>query len=231
MYAGGSGGGGVGRRREAIPGVMSTGHVSERSAPSGRARKSLERARAVLRSPADILTGLRLVMTPFLWVIAALHLTTLLGAGVAVAASTDVADGYIARRTGRSTEFGSRFDSIADHLLTTSTAIWLVWLRPDFFREQMVPLVLWACLAAGSLLIGWVRFRRIGDVHLYSAKAAGTLGYIFAVWLLMFGSYPQQLFAVVIAVCYFAAVETSVALLGPEVNSRMRSLLFGFPRS
>jgi phosphatidylglycerophosphate synthase len=181
--------------------------------PKVEAPKQARNRERALGTAANQMTTLRLFMIPLLWVVAALGKPAHLGIGVAVAGSTDVLDGYLARRSGQTTAFGSRLDSIADHLLTLSTALWLLWLRPDFVREQLLALLLWGALGVLVLLVGWARFRRLGDLHLYSAKLAGTAGYLFAIWLLIFGSYHPAVFAVVIGLCYFSALESLVALL------------------
>lgn len=166
-----------------------------------------------IRSAADRLTALRLALLPVLWVLALLRLPVLLGVGVAIAGLTDMLDGYLARRSHQSTPFGSRFDSIADHLLSASMLIWLLWLRPHFFRQQLPLLLLWAAFALSVLLVGWVRFRRFGDLHLYSSKAAAILGNLFGISLLILGTYSPPIFYAVLAVCSVAAVETLIALL------------------
>lgn len=154
------------------------------------------------------LTRLRLAAIPLLWILAIAGETTWLAVGLMIAAITDVADGAIARHYHRTTALGSRLDSIADHTLTASTALWLVWLRPDFVAEQLPLLSAWVALGLTALLVGWVRFRRIGDLHLYSAKIAGTLGYLFAVWLLLFGTYSVTVFHLVIGMSILASTET-----------------------
>ena len=164
-------------------------------------------------SAADSLTALRLALLPVLWGFALLDLPMWLGIGVAVAASTDMLDGFLARRARQSTPFGSHFDSIADHLLSASLMIWLVWLRPDFIREQLPLLMLWAGLGLLVLAVGWLRFRRFADLHLYSAKLAAAVGVLFGISLLVFGNYSQPVFYGVIAVCYLAAAETLALLL------------------
>lgn len=160
----------------------------------------------------DRLTRLRLGLVPLLWAVALAGEAAWLGVGVAVAAFTDVIDGPIARHYGRATARGSRLDSLADHALTASTALWLLWLRPEFVAEQLPLLAAWAALGAAALAVAWIRFRRFGDVHLYSAKAAGTLGYLFAIWLLITGTYREPVFHLVIAVCFAAAAETLVVV-------------------
>lgn len=159
------------------------------------------------------ITTLRLVALPLLWVLAAVGARPWLAAGLAIAALTDVADGIIARLSGTTTTFGSRLDSIADHLLTGSTIIWLLWLRPDFFARERVTLTAWLILGTISLLVGWVKFRRIGGLHLYSAKVAGVAGYLLAIWLLFSTSYPRWVFFTVMGLASLAALETMAVFL------------------
>ena len=74
----------------------------------------------------DALTLARLMSVPILWIIALVRGPFWLGIGLAAAAFTDVLDGQIARRSHRTTARGSQLDSIADHVLTASTVLWLV---------------------------------------------------------------------------------------------------------
>jgi phosphatidylglycerophosphate synthase len=161
----------------------------------------------------NLLSAFRLAALLPLWILAGLGEATWLGVGVAVAAFTDVLDGFVARRTGTITSFGSRLDSVADHLLSASLLLWLLWLRPEFFSREYVLLLTWAALGAITLLIGWLRFRRFGGLHLYSAKVAGTLGYLFAIWLLLTGEYRQPVFLFVLVVAFIAMLETLVIFL------------------
>jgi phosphatidylglycerophosphate synthase len=172
------------------------------------------------------LTTLRLALIPPLWLLALLGYPVVVGVVLFVAATTDVLDGYLARRGGLVTEFGSRFDSVADHLLTASTAVWLLMLRPEVFREQRALLLVWLILGAAALLVGWLRFGRVGALHLYSAKAAGVLGYGFAIYLLVFGSYPQPFFYLVLAACLLGSAETLlVHLTRDRVNEHIGSII------
>jgi cardiolipin synthase (CMP-forming) len=172
------------------------------------------------------LTVARIALLPALWLLAARGETFWLGLGVAVAASTDVLDGALARALGATSPLGSRLDSIADHLLIASVAFWIAWLRPEFVAEQLPLLALWAAIGTAALAVGWLRFRRFGDLHLYSAKAAGTMGFLFAIGLLLFDSYSPGLFYLVIAVCLAASVETLLVFLThAAVDERIGSIL------
>lgn len=202
---------------------------SDGAAP--HARETDPEVRANLWSPIpNRITTLRLAALPLLWVMAALGETAWLAAGLAVAALTDVADGVIARLSGTTTTFGSRLDSIADHLLTGSTIVWLLWLRPDFFARERATLTAWLILGIVSLLVGWVKFRRIGGLHLYSAKVAGVAGYLLAIWLLFSASYPRWIFFTVIGLASLAALETmAVFLTRREVDETIGSIFLPRP--
>jgi phosphatidylglycerophosphate synthase len=184
--------------------------------------------RALWSTLPNRITTLRFAALPILWLLAGLRETSLLAIGLLLAALTDVIDGFVARRTGTATPLGSRLDSVADHLLTASTVLWLVLLRPDFFVRERVALLAWATLAITVLIVGWIRFRRIGGLHLYSAKVAGTAGYLFAIWLLFAASYPPIAFYLVLGLATVAAAETLIVfLVASRVDEHAGSILTG----
>lgn len=170
------------------------------------------RERAPMRLPANQLSALRLALIPVLWVLAVGERPAAAGAVLVLAALTDVADGIAARTTHTVTRFGSALDSVADHLLAASTAGCLVLLRPDFVREQLVPLGAWALLGLATLAYGWVRHRRIGNLHLYSAKLAGVVAYAFAATLFFFPGYSRTFFGTALVLAFVGAGETLLVL-------------------
>jgi phosphatidylglycerophosphate synthase len=177
-------------------------------------------------TPADSLTLLRLLATPVLWVLAYLQLTVHLGIGLALAGLTDVVDGPVARWTGRASPYGSQLDSLADILLMGSIIAWIAWLHPAFFRDNLAPLLVWVVIGVAAVVATWVRLRRIGNLHLYSAKVAGVVGYVFAVWLFVLGDYSPLFFAVAVGLAIVASTETLlVALIRDRADERVRSIL------
>ena len=164
--------------------------------------------RSPMRLLANQLTATRLALIPVLWGLALLRRPVLLGAVLVLAALTDVLDGLVARRTRTTTRFGGAFDSVADHLLAASTVAFIVLLKPDFVREQRLPLVAWALFGLATLAYGWVRHRRLGNLHLYSAKLAGVAGYAFAAALFLLPAYSPPFFAVAVALAFLATAET-----------------------
>ena len=98
-------------------------------------------------------------------------------------------------------------------MLTLSTVAWLFMLRPAFITENRTVLSIWLALGALTLLVGVVRFRRIGDLHLRSAKVAGVVAHLFVLFLLLTGTYSRVVFAAVMALCYIATSEALLVML------------------
>jgi phosphatidylglycerophosphate synthase len=161
----------------------------------------------------DALTRARLYAVPLLWVLALLRLPVPLGIGAAAAAFTDVLDGVAARRLGIASRRGGALDSAADLLLSGSLLAWIVLLRPEFVREEAVPLLAWAAFAAIVLVAGWVRFRQVGNLHLLSAKVAGFSAYAFGILLLVTGGYDRRVLAAVLALLWIASAETLLVIV------------------
>jgi phosphatidylglycerophosphate synthase len=174
----------------------------------------------------NALTASRIAVLPLLWYFALAGATRPLAIGLALAASTDFFDGNLARILHARSELGSRLDSIADHLLSASVLVWLVLLRPEFFTRHATALIAWAIFGALTLAVGWARFRRIGDLHLYSAKAAMVLGYLFVVYLFYFDSYDPRVFTVVLTVAVIATAESLLVYLSrSDQEERIGSIL------
>jgi phosphatidylglycerophosphate synthase len=161
----------------------------------------------------DALTMARLAAIPVLWVLALLRMPEPLAIGATAAAITDVLDGMLARRLGVTSKRGGALDSLADHLLSTSLVAWLFLFCPRFFAVEGVGLLVWAGFALVVLAVGWMRFRQVGNLHLYSAKAAGVAGYGFGLLLLYTGDYSRPVWFVVLGMAYLGGIESLAVIL------------------
>lgn len=161
----------------------------------------------------DALTHARLLALPVLWALALLGMPAALAVAAAVAAFTDVLDGFLARRLGVASKKGGALDSMADHLLSISLVTWLFMLRPEFFREEWPTLMSWAVFALGVLGVGWLRYRQPVNLHLYSAKAAVFACYCLALWILGTGTYSRLLFDASIGLAWVGSTESLLMIL------------------
>jgi phosphatidylglycerophosphate synthase len=205
-------------------GGMRGGTREERTGGGGRG--SLAEVRRQLGTLPNQLTAARLALVPVLWGVALLGQPVWLGLGVMAASITDMLDGWLSRRWNQTSEFGARLDSVADHLLAISTTLWLVLLRPFFFREQRWPLIVWGAFSVLVLLVSWLKFRRFVNLHLYTSKVAVILAFLFGVPLLVLGRYNHAHFWITLAACTLAAVESLIVILTRDrVDENIGSIL------
>jgi phosphatidylglycerophosphate synthase len=138
---------------------------------------------------------------------------------LALAGISDAMDGFLARRSGLADAHGSRLDSVADNLILPSALIWLILLRRAALADNLILTFACATTYLGSLAVGWVKFRRLGDLHLYSSKVAGVLLYLLVVDVLLTTDYSRLLLYVAGAAFLASSVETLVVQVtasGPE---------------
>ena len=180
---------------------------------------------------ADALSGLRLLLIPVIWWVASLGDGRLVALGLLIAGASDFLDGYIARRLKQESTRGARLDSLADNLLLMSAAIWFELLHPEILRENAVVVTVTAGIYLSSLAVGWLKFRHLGNLHLYSSKVAGGLLYSFALATLVMGIYSPLLLWVAAIAFMVSSAETLLAqLLLSAVDENMGSLLLALKR-
>ncbi len=178
-----------------------------------------------LTSLPNLVTGLRLGSIPVIWAFAVAGNAVVVGAGVFFGWLTDALDGFLARALDAESAWGSRLDSLADTLLFVSALAWVAMLRPEFIQEHWLPLATWLAIGSAGYLMGWMRFRKIADTHLYSGKAANFVGLTFAAVLLIFDSYPPAVFYAVIAVCIWASTEMLLVFaISGRVDASIRTV-------
>lgn len=164
-------------------------------------------------------------MIPVLWAMYLYSTIHTLAIMLALAAITDVIDGHMARKLNMQTEYGSKLDSVADNLLALSVIFWTFRIYPGIFENHSSLIILWSVLLILSGLIGIVKFGRIGNLHLYSSKAAAVLSYLFVVHAYLF-QYSPALFYISITALIVSALEIIfIQILSTNVDEHMGSVL------
>lgn len=154
----------------------------------------------------NVLTLSRVACVPVLWALALLKMPLAFGFVLLFAGLTDVLDGFVARRLRIASTDGAKLDSFADNLISASIAFWLWLLLPAFVTTYAY----W-CIAAVasfvlSLLVGYAKYGRMIHYHLYAAKAAEVLVYVFAVHATFVGP-NGLLFFITVAVVIVSQLE------------------------
>lgn len=176
----------------------------------------------------NTLSIIRLLLVPVLWVLALLDMPRYVGAGLLLAGLSDALDGFIARRWRTASAYGSRLDSIADVSVIVSTVFWIALLMPGIILDHKMLVTVWVLLEASAILVGWIKFRRIANLHLYSSKAAGVIAYAFVIVAFIFG-YNEVLFYIALAALMVASAEAlTLELLCSRVDEHMKSIIHAY---
>jgi len=144
------------------------------------------------------ITLVRLLLVPVLWILAAMKLPTIFAIVFAIAGLTDWLDGYAARKLKQTSKFGIWFDSFADNIMSASAIFWIWMLVPTFLYENLIVIIILFALFLGSLGIGFLKYGKMVDYHLYSDKAAAVFLYVFIVHALLLE--PNQIFLYITAI-------------------------------
>ena len=177
-----------------------------------------------MRHVPNLLTATRLALIVVLWGFALTGNALAVGVGLAFAFGTDFADGYLARRLGVVSPFGSRFDSFVDGLVAPSAIAWLLMLEPDVVHEHLLLAALWVVVTYTSLAVGLVRHRRFANLHLRSAKVSCVAQYAFLVDVFVSESYSPLLLYVAVGLGIASSTEALVLQLAfDDVDEKERS--------
>lgn len=92
---------------------------------------------------------------------------------------SDVLDGFLARRTGTTSEFGARLDSVADLLFYT---VMMIKILPTLAVRLPGEIWYWVggilILRLAAYLVAAVKFRRFASMHTYLNKLTGLFVFI-----------------------------------------------------
>jgi CDP-diacylglycerol--glycerol-3-phosphate 3-phosphatidyltransferase len=128
---------------------------------------------------------------------------------------SDIADGFIVRRTDSTSSLGAKLDSIAD-LVFTAAALYIFLPVLPYSGWMLYWVIGIAAVRLCSILIGFLKYRSFVILHTISNKAAGFILLLTPFMYLAFGLEIAAL--VVLIVASLSAVEEAV------INITSRSL-------
>jgi phosphatidylglycerophosphate synthase len=179
-----------------------------------------------LRYVPNQLTAVRLVLVPVLWALALDGQRLAVGIGLAICFWTDFGDGFLARRLGQASAWGSDFDSKVDSLIGPSALAWIVLFEPKTFLDNLWIAVAWLAVTYASTLVGVFKFRRMDNLHLQSARVAAVVQYAFIVDVFVAPPYEPILLYAAAGIGIVASLESLLLQLTQRhVREGMGSLL------
>ena len=121
---------------------------------------------------------------------------------------SDAIDGIVARKTGKVSDFGSKFDTVADFIFTAAVVIKII-------GALYIPLwfIIWiatiALIKIGCHLAGYIKYHEFRTIHSVLNKVSG--GIAFVVPLFIGCNYAWQSKAVaVIIICIFTTIAAII---------------------
>ncbi|HUF37964.1 MAG TPA: CDP-alcohol phosphatidyltransferase family protein [Anaerolineales bacterium] len=162
------------------------------------------------------ITAVRLLLVPLMWVFAVFQWPFFIGVGLILAGLTDILDGLAAKLLNQVSESGSKLDSVADFLVFLSAIIWIAMFRPEIISDHSTLASAAVLINLASLLVGWRKFRRFANLHLYSSKAAAAAAYIFFIHAFLIGDH-RGLFYLATGLYILSSIEALVLQLSRSV--------------
>jgi len=155
---------------------------------------------------ANVLTGIRILCgIPILFIPAFSELWYLF---YLLGGFTDAIDGTVARKMGTASEFGSKFDTVADFVFTLTVAI-KINCALSFPEWLIIWIVIIALVKICCHIAGYIKYHKFKTVHSVMNKICG--GTAFIIPLFIGGDCAWQAKAVVmIAICMFTSIAAIV---------------------
>ena len=156
----------------------------------------------------------RLVLAALLWIPALLRRPRVVAAGILLSAASDTADGAVARLQGGRSNYSRQIDAVADSAVMLSSLGWLAVARPGALRPLQRTILAIAAIASALLVIEWRRYRKLGALHIGSARAAAVVGHLYVLDLFWRGSASRAFLRLFQALTAGAMLESAWVILG-----------------
>lgn len=136
---------------------------------------------------ADWFSFYRVIAAPFLLLLIWLDQRSLFSWFLLISYSTDMIDGFLARKLKITSPRGSQLDSFGDQITLAVGIVGLLFFETDFMKENLI-LILVVFIPYGIQM--FIAFRKYGKAtafHTYLAKLSAITQGVFILWLMFFG--------------------------------------------
>lgn len=174
---------------------------------------------------ADVLTWTRLGSILFLSVLAFLRLETVFLVVYALALTTDLFDGMVARAQRLASARGAAFDGTVDLLFAVAGLGWLYLFVPQVYVAYWPHLFVVAVVFTIFFVASWVRLRKLSMPHLLLGKLSMLLFGLLVPVVILFGARPWMIWLVV-GVVVLSRVEMTIFVLMGREDMDAKSIFF-----
>ena len=135
---------------------------------------------------ADWFSFYRVLAFPFLIVIAWFGSREFFSWALLVSYSTDMIDGFLARKLKITSARGSQLDSLGDQLTLLAGFIGLLSFEFEFIRDNFIVIIIPFLLYFVQMFIAFRKYGKATAFHTYLAKLSAVAQGVFILWLLFF---------------------------------------------
>lgn len=160
---------------------------------------------------ADWFSFYRIAAAPFLLIILWFGERELFTWLLLVSYTTDMIDGFLARRYKITSARGSQLDSFGDQITLVVALIGLLVFERDFLIEHLFFIILAFVPYIFQMIVAFIKYGKATAFHTYLAKASAIVQGVFILWLLFFGPI-YWLFYVMIVLGLLETIE-EIALI------------------
>jgi CDP-diacylglycerol--glycerol-3-phosphate 3-phosphatidyltransferase len=155
---------------------------------------------------ADWFSFYRVVAAPFLIILLWLNERELFTWLLLISYSTDMIDGFLARKLKITSPRGSQLDSFGDQITFVVALIGLLVFESNFIKENYLLITLIFIPYFIQMLIAFRKYGKATAFHTYLAKLSAIIQAVFILWLLFFGPI-YWLFYVMIVLGVLETIE------------------------
>jgi CDP-diacylglycerol--glycerol-3-phosphate 3-phosphatidyltransferase len=156
------------------------------------------------------ITLYRLVMGPFLIILAIMGNLDLFKWLLPVSFFTDLIDGTLARKYHVQSRMGAILDSIADDITVAAAIFGMFLLEHAFIMSQLPLLIVVLSLFVIQTAYALLKYKRITSFHTYLAKLAAILQGFFFIFLFLLPDPIMPLFYAVVIVTGIELIEETI---------------------
>ena len=136
---------------------------------------------------ADWFSFYRVIAAPFLLVLLWFEERELFTWFLLISYTTDMIDGFLARRLKITSARGSQLDSIGDQITFIIGLIGLLVFETDFINKNYIIILIAFTPYIIQMLIAYRKYGKATAFHTYLAKLSALVQGVFILWVLFFG--------------------------------------------
>ena len=160
---------------------------------------------------ADWFSFYRIAAAPFLLVLLWLEQRELFSWFLLLSYSTDMIDGFLARKLKIISPRGSQLDSIGDQITLTIGLIGLLVFEFEFIQQNYILIIIAFIPYIVQMLLAYTKYAKATAFHTYLAKLSAFAQGVFILWALFFGPL-YWLFYVMIVLGLLETIEEIILI-------------------